>query len=337
MNINLRSAIVLIILLVATLACGESTIPSSTIAAPLPAVTHPFDYYGWVYLLYGETDNDLSRISSYTNTAFATSPEQVKILASFSFEHIIYLLNEQTPLEIMYATVGQTMPSDVNTFHEQAISAYREKFFEAYRQYLAQTKDLLVSTGVYDQIDLFYIADEPAFHRNVYIDQDFLNQYAAEFKDVFPEKQSMITFAAMDDPQAVSARPEIGPNFDPPASLDIIVVDPYFYDFFGEVDVPCERAAIQKWLYQDNPLSNINWAKQFNKPIIVVGDAGIRGGQSPKDCYITETYTLLKDDSSIVGLVWFIYDKDYEEGGGYIRGAANDPHLVEVIENLGRK
>jgi hypothetical protein len=88
-------------------------------------------------------------------------------------------------------------------------------------------------------------------------------------------------------------------------------------------------------LYSENSLSNINWAKQFDKPIIVVGDAEIKAGHSPKDCYITETYHILKDDSSIAGLIWFIYDKQYNEGG-YFTGAANDPALVELIENLGR-
>lgn len=332
MNTTSRLTITLISLLIATLACGRPT----TSAEPLPPVTHPFDYYGWIYFFYGETNNDLARISSYTNTAFAISPEQVKILAPFGFEHIVYMLNEQAALEIMYANEGQSMPDDGSAFHEQIIPDYREKFFTAYRQSLAQTKDLLISAGVYGQIDQFYIADEPAFHRNVYLDQDFLNQYADEFKLVFTEKQSAIAFAATDDPQVVSARPESGPHFDPPPSLDVIMVDPYFYDFFGEVEVSCERTAIEKWLYQDNPLSNINWAKQFNKPIIVVGDAEIRGGQSAKGCHVTETYALLKDDPDIAGLIWFIYDKEYDEGG-YIIGAANDPHLVEVIENLGRK
>ncbi|MEK6751319.1 MAG: hypothetical protein AABZ00_03555 [Chloroflexota bacterium] len=332
MTTTSRITIILITLLIATLACGRPT----TSAATVYPVSHPFDYYGWVYVFYDETHNDLARISSYTNTAFATSPEQVKILAPFGFKHIVYMLNEQATLEIMYANEGQSMPDDGSAFHEQIIPDYREKFFEAYRQYLSQTKDLLISADVYSQIDLFYIADEPAFHRNVYVDQDFLNQYADEFKAVFTEKQSAIAFAATDDPQVVSARPQSGPHFDPPPSLDVVIVDPYFYNFSGEVDVSCERAAIQKWLYQDNPLSNINWAKQFDKPIIVVGDAEIRGGQSAKDCHITETYALLKDDPAIAGLAWFIYDKEYDEGG-YIRGAANDPHLVEVIENLGRK
>ncbi|MBI5933239.1 MAG: hypothetical protein HY867_05990 [Chloroflexi bacterium] len=332
MTINSRLAIAMIALFITTLACGRL----STSAAPVSPISHPFDYYGWVYVFYDETHNDLARISSYTNTAFATSPEQVKILASFGFEQIIYILNEQAALEIMYANAGQSMPDDGDAFHEQIIPDYREKFFEAYRQYLTQTKDLLTEADVYSRIDLFYIADEPALHRNVYVDQDFLNQYAGEFKSVFTEKKSTIAFAAIDDPQVVSARPQSGPHFDPPPSLDVVTVDPYFYDFSGEVDVPCERAAIQKWLYQDNPLSNINWAKQFHKPIIVVGDAEIRGGRSAKDCHIKGTYALLKDDPAIAGLVWFIYDKKYAEAN-YILGAANDPHLVEIIENLGGK
>lgn len=329
---RISQSLLALILSFTTLACRITSAPSPS--APLPPITHPFDYYGWVYVFYTEANNDFARISSYTNTAFAVSPEQIKILAPWKFEHIIYMLNETATLESLYADMGLTFSND--SFHAQVIPEYREKFFAAYRQFLARTKAMLLSADVYDQVDVFYLADEPALHRNIYLDQAFLNQLADEFKTVFPDKLSAMTFAATDDPQAISQRPQSGPHFDPPPSLDLIMVDPYFYDLSGEADIPCDRSAINAWLYHDHPLSNIQWAKSFSKPIIVVGDAEIRGGRSAQDCHVQETYAILQDDPAITGLVWFIYDKEYDEGG-YIRGAANDPHLLNVIENLGRK
>jgi hypothetical protein len=313
-------------------ACG--TAKSPTLPPPLPS---PFEYYGWVYVFYTESNYNLERMATYTNTAFATSPEQAKILSLLGFKHIIYMLNETTVLERITRNEKLTVPNESQTafFYQDFLPDFREKFFTAYYDYLTQLKDELITASVYSAIDVFYIADEPALHKNVYIDQAFLDQYADVFKQVFPDKKSAIAFSEITDPAVITSRPESGPHLTPPASLDIIVVDPYFYDLTGEKDLPCERNVIQNWLYSGNPFSNINWAKQFGKPIIVAGDAEIKAGHSPKDCYITETYHILKDDSSIAGLIWFIYDKEYNEGG-YFTGAANDPALVELIENLGR-
>lgn len=313
-------------------ACGAAKTP--TLPSP---ISSPFEYYGWVYVFYTESNDDLERMATYTNTAFATSPEQVKILSSLGFKHIIYILNESIVLERITKNENLPAPNESQTaiFYQDFLPDFREKFFTIYHDYLTQLKDELLVAGVYDAIDVFYIADEPALHKNVYIDQAFLDQYADVFKQVFPDKKSAIAFAEITDPAAIVSRPESGPHLAPPGSLDIIIVDPYFYDLAGEKDLPCKRDVIQNWLYSENSLSNINWAKQFNKPIIVAGDAELKAGNSPKDCYITETYHILQEDSSIAGLIWFIYDKEYNEGG-YFTGAANDPALVYLIENLGR-
>jgi hypothetical protein len=326
-----KLAIYLLVSILVT-ACGAVEKP--TLPLPIPPT---FEYYGWVSVYYTESNYDLERMATYTNTAFAISPEQAEILLSLGFKHIIYMLNEATILEQATKNENLTAPNESQTaiFYQDILPDFREKFFIAYHDYLLQLKVELITAGVYDAIDVYYIADEPALHKNIYLDQAFLDQYADEFKRVFPDKKSTIAFSEITDPAAIASRPESGPHLAPPANLDIITVDPYFYDLAGEKDLPCERDVIQNWLYSENSLSNINWAKQFDKPIIVVGDAEIKAGHSPKDCYITETYHILKDDSSIAGLIWFIYDKQYNEGG-YFTGAANDPALVELIENLGR-
>jgi len=77
-----------------------------------------------------------------------------------------------------------------------------------------QLKDSLIAAGVYDQIDVYYIADEPALHRNVYRDQDFLDQYVDEFHNVFQGKKSAITFAENKDPE--NLYPGTGPHYNPP-------------------------------------------------------------------------------------------------------------------------
>lgn len=302
-----------------------------------PPVSPPFEYYGWVYAGYTESTYDLQRMSAYTNTAFAITPEQVKILAPLGFKHIIYMLNETAILERMAKNENLTLPQAPPTaiFYQDLLPDFREKFFTAYRDHLLQLKNELIAAGAYDAIDIYYIADEPALHRNIYLDQEFLNQYADEFKQIFPGKKDTMSFAQMTDPAAIASRPESGPHLAPPASLDIVTVDPYFPDPIFEQALSCETEIIRDWLYTGNPLSNIDWAKRFDKPILVVGDAQIKAWQPPKDCYITMTYQLLQEDPAIAGLVWFVYDKEYNEMH-YITGAANQPALVKLIENLGR-
>lgn len=315
-----------------SLACG-------TTAAPLPpSVSPPFEYYGWVYVGYSENTRDLQRMLTYTNTAFAIAPEQVKILAPLGFKHIIFMLNETAILERLAQNENLTLPHTTESaiFYQDFLPDFRDKFFTAFRDYLQQLKNELMEAEVYDAIDVFYIADEPALHRNHYLDQEFLNQYAEEFKQVFPDKKSTMSFAQMTDPATIESRPESGPHLEPPPGLDIITVDPYFPDPIYEQAVSCDLDSIRNWLYTGNPLSNIDWAKQFDKPILVVGDAQIKAGKSPKKCHVTATYQLLQEDPEIAGVVWFIYDKEYNEMD-YITGAANDPRLVELIETLEQK
>jgi len=79
------------------------------------------------------------------------------------------------------------MPDDGATFHKQIIPQLSEKFFKAYHQYLTQTKDLLISADVYSKLTCLHCR-RTRLHRNVYIDQDFLNQVCDEFKAVFKER-----------------------------------------------------------------------------------------------------------------------------------------------------
>lgn len=327
MPIKTRLAALLLILFLSVTAC-QPAVPSE----PLAPVEPPFTYYGWVYVRYTAESVDLARIRTYTNTGFAVLPAQVQTLDALNFENIIFLFNERAILDLLWKNEGRQLPSvDGVLWHDQEIPEYREKFFRAYIQYMQDLKEEFLTAGVYDHVDIFYLADEPALHRNVYLDQGFLDRYVAEFKQVFPDKLGAITFA-----QAWESTRVAGPHYDPPAQLDLVILDPYFFAVeLGLAEVSCDRDAIRDWLYQGNPVSSIDWAKQFGKPILVAGDAQLKDGQSPKDCYLTEMYVLLQEDPDIAGLIWFIYDKEYEEGG-YIRGGSNDPHLVELIENLGR-
>ncbi|MBI5296256.1 MAG: hypothetical protein HY869_12345 [Chloroflexi bacterium] len=327
MQTNTSLAALLFILILSITAC-QPTVPPE----PLAPVEPPFTYYGWIYVGYTAESADLARIRTYTNTGFAVLPVQVQILEGRGFENIIFLFNESAILDLLWKNEGRQLPGvDGALWYDQEIPEYRNKFFQAYRQYMQGLKDELLTAGVYNQVDIFYLADEPAMHRNIYLDQDFLDRYVAEFKQVFPDKLGAITFAQAWEPTTAA-----GSHYDPPAQLDLVILDPYFFAVeLGLDEVSCDRDEIREWLYQGNSVSSIGWAKQFGKPILVAGDAQLKDGQPPKDCYLTEMYALLQEDPDIAGLLWFIYDKEYDEGG-YIRGGGNDPHLVELIENLGR-
>ncbi|MES2355554.1 MAG: hypothetical protein V4568_14385 [Pseudomonadota bacterium] len=293
-----------------------------------------FEYYGWFYAQYGlsATPNDLALVAPYTNTGFAIVPEQLPILKPYGFRHNVYSFNEAVILEILYRGDNQVMPAPDNygvIWHENYITDFRNKFFIAYRAYMVDLKNALIANGLYATVDTFYLADEPALRRNVYLDQAFLDRLAAEFKTVFPDKKSAITFAQHAGP----AYPARGPHYNPPVTLDIVMVDPYFYvSGPGQPVVPCNTTAIRDWLYQGNAESNIGWAKQFGKPIVVIGDGRLQGGLPLPDCHIIETYNILKADPAVKGLVWWIYDKDYTEGP--ISGGGNSPHLVDLIRRL---
>jgi len=253
---------------------------------------------------------DLEKIHAYTNTAFAVSPEQVSLLSEIGFSRIVFILNTTSLIE-------QNSSQD---------PLYREKFFDAYRLYLQQLRVSLTEAGVLSSIDIFYLADEPALHRSIYLDQQFLEQITEEFKKVFPEKKAAMVFAQNPNPTSVS--PERGLHFAPPEALDIVIVDPYI----DPEKVLCTEESVRDWVYEKNPASTIGWAKQYRKTIIVAGDAQLRNGKPIHACYQKFIFEILKKDKEVSGLVWFAYDKSYQEE--FLSGAANDPEFVRYIESF---
>ncbi len=117
--------------------------------------------------------------------------------------------------------------------------------------------------------------------------------------------------------------------------LHIVMVDPYI----DPQQTDCETENIRQWLYQDASASDINWASQFNKPIVVIGDAQVRDGVPLDSCYPQATFDILKSDTTIRDLVWYRFDKSYNEetSAGTISGAANSPVFVQIIESLYEK
>jgi hypothetical protein len=296
-----------------------------------------FEYYGWFYAQYGLTSapNDLAKVAPYSNTGFAIAPQQGALLKPYAFPHNFFLFNQSAILDIVYQNAGKSMPAPNQygvVWHANYIPDFRNKFFAAYRQYMSDLKNTLTANGTYNTFDIFYLVDEPALHRNVFLDQAFLNQYVADFKTYFPGKKGAIPFAQ--DTSAGAANYARGLHYNPPSTLDVVIVEPYFtVSSPGQPTVACTTASIQNWLYQGNAESNVNWAKQFGKPVIVTGDGRLQGGLPLPDCYITTTYNVLKADAAIKGLVWWIYDKDYVEG--QITGGGNSSHLVNLIASLG--
>lgn len=306
-----------------------------TATAPSRAASTAFDYYGWFYAQYGLTSapNDLAKLAPYTNTGFAIDYRQGPLLQPQAFTHNFYVFSLSAVLNLVYQNDGKTMPAPDQygvVWHANYITDFRNKFFTAYHQYMNDLKSKLNANGTYNLYDTYYLADEPALHRNVFLDQAFLDQYVADFKAYFPGKKGAIPFAQ--DTSANAANYARGAHYNPPSGLDLVMVDPYFnISSPGQPTVAC--SGVQNWLYQGNPNSNINWAKQFGKPIIVAGDGRLQGGLPLPDCYITTTYNVLKADTAIKGLVWWIYDKDYVEG--QISGGGNSQHLVDLIAGLG--
>lgn len=305
---------------------------------PLTSREANFEYYGWFAVDYIEPTSALKRIRAYTNTAFAWRPLQTDVLKELSFPHIIYVFNPEEVVyqlaedkkgnipEFMIEYAGQEYKSGVKDY-AGGISGYREKFFGLYRTKLEELKHSLEETSSLGIVDVFYLADEPALHRNIYLDQEFLDQIVAEFKQAFPDKKASMVFAQNPDPVG-NPFPGTGKHLAPPPLLDIIIVDPYV----DLLKVDCGRENIRGWLYEDNPYSNIAWAKQYGKPIIVAGDAQLRKGKPIDSCYAKVTFEILEKDPAIRGLIWFTYDKSYKEEE--LSGAANNPKFVHMIENL---
>jgi len=306
------------------------------VASPAPRESS-FEYYGWFAVDYSTPTEDLKRIRAYTNTGFAVVPLQAKILKGLGFKHIVYMtaFTDQAVLDQLETGMSTPIPVSYEVkLYATGIPGYREKYFALYRTKLEELRRSLEETGSLDAIDLFYLADEPAIQRNIYPDQEFLDRTVVEFKRVFGDKKTTMVFAQYPeprDPRAVWA----GPHFAPPPALDIVGTDPYM-DF---KKVSCDTESIRSWLYERNPATNIHWAKQFGKPIIVIGDAQIRDGKELDFCYSKATFDILKADKDVAGLIWYQYDKSYKEASdfGELSGAANDPEFVRMIENLGRK
>jgi hypothetical protein len=299
------------------------------------AASIAFDYYGWFYAQYGLTSapNDLTLVAPYSNTGFAIAPQQGALLKPYAFTHNFFVFNQSAILNIVYKNAGISIPAPNQygvVWHANYIADFRTKFFAAYHQYMSDLKNTLINNGTYNNFDAFYLVDEPALHRNIFLDQAFLDQYVADFKTYFPGKKGAIPFAQ--DTSAGAANYARGPHYNPPGTLDVVIVEPYFnVSSPGQPTVTC--SGVQNWLYQGNTASNINWAKQFGKPIVVVGDGRLQSGLPLPDCYISTTYNVLKADTAIKGLVWWIYDKDYVEG--QITGGGNSAHLVNLIASLG--
>lgn len=297
-----------------------------------------FDYYGWFAVDYDASTPAQKRIRTYTNTAFAATARQAAILKEMHFAHIVYIFNVEETLDqivrdrniavpqMMIKYEGNQYESGVSDY-AAGISNFRETFFVSYRAKLLELKQSLERADTLDAVDIFYLADEPALHRNIYLDQAFLNQIVTEFKTVFPDKKTMMIFAQNPDP-AGNPFPGTGLHLSPPTSLDIVVVDPYI----DPLKVSCERSSVRDWLYNDNPYSNIAWAKKYGKPIIVAGDAQLRNGTPIDPCYHQAIFEIL-DAGDIDGLIWFAYDKSYREEE--LSGAANNPEFVHMIERLG--
>lgn len=321
-------------------ACGQDASSATPrledVESPAPRNSN-FEYYGWFLVDYSSPTADLIRVRAYTNTGFAVSPPQAQILRDLGFKHIVYVTasTDQAILDQLEAELRAPIPLTNNTkLYATGIPNYREKYFSLYRIKLVELKESLTSS--LEAIDVFYLADEPALNRHVYPDQAFLDQKVTEFEHVFGDKKTMMVFAQYPeprDPLVVWA----GEHFAPPPALDIVGVDPYI--FWNSEEIACDTNSIRRWLYETNPYSNINWAKQYRKPLIVIGDAQILDGKALDSCYPQATFDILKADRDVTGLIWYQYDKSYNEvsGWGAISGAANAPEFVRVIENLGKK
>ncbi|MBI5723462.1 MAG: hypothetical protein HZA50_05850 [Planctomycetes bacterium] len=312
-------------------------------AAPLMPCGTNFEYYGWFAVHYTEPTPELKRIRQYTNTAFAVIPLQAKVLKELGFKHVVYSISfitqeiidqliEEAGGSIPEFTVkdpksGKEYPSGVKDY-AKGIPGFREKFFALYRPKLDTLKRSLEEIGALNVVDVFYLADEPALNRNIYLDQEFLDQIVAKFKQVFLGKKTVMVFSQNPgDPF-----PGTGKHLAAPPALDIVGVDPYF----DPKKVSCDTESVRSWLYEKDPYTNINWAKQFKKPIIVIGDAQLRNGKAIGRFYPKATFDILKADKDVVGLIWYQYDKSYKEASdsGELSGAANDPELVRLIESM---
>lgn len=301
-------------LVLALVGCGGGGGSSDNDNGGLRVIDNPgLQFYGWYAQDYTAADNDLAELASYTDTLFASDLEQARLAVEAGFRHIFYRYEHYHILEWM-----TEIPIEPE--------AFRASYFQAYRAFLEDLRTRLIETGLYVAVDYFFILDEPALRRDTILDQAFLDQYVAEFDQVFPDKYSAIAFA--EDPNGDGVRR--GPHLAAPPTVDVIIMDPYFWTN----DLPCDPAVIRDYLYEGNPNSNLNWAFQFGKPVMLAGDAMLRRDGPPRSCYIDETYRIVSEDERITGLVWFIYDAGFATRDGALRGASNDPAFVAYIKGL---
>lgn len=280
-----------------------------------------FTHYG--FYSYSAGESDLADLATYTHTTFARSVEQVQLAKSYGFRDIIYEFRFEGILMELLASEGIVVIENPLAYDFRRIAGYATKALELYRRRLISLKSGLVAAGVLDDVGMFVLSDEPALHRNYVPDQAFLDGIENTFKSVFPDKKSTMAFAE----DRLSTDPFRGTHLLPPPTLDVITVDPYFWD---NTSTGCDE--IGRSLYATNQNSTISWALQFGKPIIVAGDAMLRSGVDPLTCYVSGTYNILKNDPRIIGLIWFIYDRVFQDGT--LMGAANSPSLVRTIKGL---
>ncbi len=336
-----KNTIILVatVVVVAIVVIAWNGVPTTrTVNQPALTMREPnFEYYGWFAVDYSKPTDDLKRMRNYTNTAFATTPQQAEILKQLGYPHIVYALafTHQAILDQLEQEMNSPIPELYGIkLYATGIPNYRQKYFALYQIKLEELKRSLDEVGVLENIDAFYLADEPAIRRTYYPDQAFLDQLVVDFKQVFKDKKTIMVFAEYvepRDPRAIWA----GAHFMAPPALDIVGVDPYI----DPKKVNCDTENIRKWLYSGAQASNIDWAKQFNKPIMVIGDAQIRDGKALDFCYPQATFDILKEDKNVVGLIWYQYDFSYREDSdfGQLSGAANVPEFVRFVEQLGTK
>ena len=288
-----------------------------------PAIRSGFTHYGF-YSYDGVSENDLADLATYTHTTFARTVQQVRLARSYGFRNIIFEFRFEGVLAELIANEGITVVGNPLAYDFRTIYEYERKALELWRRRLVSLRGELLSAGVLNDVGLFILSDEPALHRN-YVNQELLNSIEETFKAVFPEKRSTMAFAE----DRFSSDPSRGAHLSPPPTLDVVTVDPYFWD---NTSIGCSEAEIRRSIYSTNANSTIDWAVQFNKPIVVAGDAMLRSGVDPLQCYITGVYNVLSEDPRVIGLIWFIFDQEFRQGP--LTGAANSPALVETIKNL---
>jgi len=108
-------------------------------------------------------------------------------------------------------------------------------------------------------------------------------------EQIFPYSKTVITFY-------------ITGQLDPPNNLDWIAIDPYFYPETTNCD------ETQRSKYNEFVNFKVDWAKGFNKPIILIGQSWESAyNEMPSACQQNWYYETAKSEPNIIGLLWFIY------------------------------